>query len=221
MKIKETLQNTTGYTGHEFDGTVNKECPGYGHGDGIRHAVEADHATYYNLAKDLFDKYPNATKILELGCGAGNLSAHYRSLSPDILYVTMDINAVSPTLGLIDPESHVIAFTDRPFNIVDENNNTIKFDLVLSFEHFEHIPEERVPQLLSNIKNHSHKDTFIVATAAAFSSVIHPTAWPRYKWEEVLNSNGLELLDDTILHNFNVPCNFDLNNTNELIFRNK
>ena len=219
MKIQETLQNTTGYTGHEFDGPVNPECPGYGHGDGIRHAGNGDHASYFNLAKDLFDKYKNVTKVLELGCGAGNLSAHYRSLSPDVLYVTMDINAVSPTLGLIDPEAHIIAFTDRPFNIVDEEGNTIKFDLVLSFEHFEHIPEERVPQLLNNIKNHIHENTFVVATAAAFGSVIHPTAWNRWTWEETLNENEFKLLNDSILHSFNKPCNFELHNTNELIFQ--
>jgi SAM-dependent methyltransferase len=221
MKIKETLQTTSGYTGHEFDGTHNPECPGYGHGDGIRHAKKTDHDTYFNLAKDLFDKYPNVSKVLELGCGAGNLSAHYRSLSPNVLYVTVDINAVSPTLGLINPETHVIGFTDRPFNIVDENENTIKFDLVFSFEHFEHIPPERVPQLLTNIKNHIHKDTIIVASAAKFSSVIHPTAWPKYKWDEVLNENGFKLVDDTILHQFNAPCNFDVSNSTELIFQLK
>jgi SAM-dependent methyltransferase len=221
MKIKEILQTTTGYTGHEFDGNHNPECPGYGHGDGIRHAAEKDHATYFNLAKDLFNKYPNVSKVLELGCGAGNLSAHYRSLSPEVLYVTMDINAVSPTLGLINPETHVIGFTDRPFNIIDENGNTIKFDLVLSFEHFEHIPEEKVPQLLENIKNHSHLDTTVVATAAAFGSIIHTTVWSRYQWNQVLNENGFQLLDDFILQNSNKPCNFELHNTNELIFRLK
>lgn len=221
MKIRETLQNTSGYTSHDYDGTVNKECPGYGHGDGIRHSNPIDHATYSNLAKDLFDKYPNVNKVLELGCGVGNLSAHYRNINPNVLYVTMDINAVSPTLGLIDPKNHVIAFTDRPFNIIDESGDTIKFDLILSFEHFEHIPEERVPQLLTNIKNHSHKDTFIVATAASFSSVIHPTAWLKDKWEEVLNENNLNLIDDDILNPFNVPCNFNLSNTNELIFKLK
>jgi 2-polyprenyl-3-methyl-5-hydroxy-6-metoxy-1,4-benzoquinol methylase len=221
MKIKETKQNNLGYTSHDYDGTVNQECPGYGHGDGIRHSKPEDHATYYNLAKDLYIKYPNATKILELGCGAGNLSAHYRGLNPNVLYVTMDINAVSPTLGLIDPESHIIAFTDRPFDIIDREGNSIKFDLILSFEHFEHIPEERVPQLLSNIKNHSHANTSIVATAASFSSVIHPTAWTKEKWAGVLDENGLTLIDDNILHAINTPCNFNLSNTSELIFKLK
>jgi SAM-dependent methyltransferase len=220
-KIKENLQNTPGYTSHDFDGTVNKECPGYGHGDGIRHSIPEDHATYYNLAKDISDKYPTAKKILELGCGAGNLSSHYREINPDVLYVTIDINAVSPTLGLINPDYHIIAFTDRPFDIVDENDNKIHFDLILSFEHFEHIPEERVPQLLTNIKNHSHSNTSIIATAATFSSVIHPTAWTKEKWGDVLDENGLQLMDDDILNWSNKPCNFSLENTSELIFKLK
>jgi len=221
MKIKETLQSTKGYTGHEFDGTVNEECPGYGHGDGIRHAEESDHVTYFNLAKDLHTQFPNANKILELGCGAGNLSAHYRSLSPDSLYVTMDINAISPTLGHINPDTHVVGFTDRPFNIVDENDSTIKFDLVLSYEHFEHIPEKRLNQFLKNIKNHIHQNTTIVATAASFSSVIHPTAWSREQWNNKLDESGFQLLDSKILNSDNKPCNFELTNTNELIFKLK
>ena len=221
MKIREILQDTPGYDSHDYDGFINKECPGYGHGDGIRHSHPEDHKTYFNLAKDLFDKYPNVKTILELGCGAGNLSAHYRNINPDILYITMDINAISPTLGLINPESHIIAFTDRPFNIIDENGNTIRFDLILSFEHFEHIPEERVPQLLANIKNHSHENTFVITTAASFSSVIHPTAWSKDKWEEILDKNGLYLIDDSILNSFNIPCNFNLLYTNELIFKLK
>ena len=221
MKIKETLQNTTGYTGHEFDGTVNPECPGYGHMDGIRHSNSNDHATYYNLVKDLKFYFPNVKSILELGCGAGNLSSHYKSLSPEVLYVTMDINAVSPTLGLINPDTHVIAFTDRPFNIVNEKNSTIQFDLILSFEHFEHIPEERIPQLLNNIKNHCHPNTIIIATAANFSSVIHPTAWSKEEWSIFLDNQGFQMLDAKILDLSNKPCNFELFNTNELIFQLK
>lgn len=220
MKIKETLQNTTGYTGHEFDGTHNKECPGYGHGDGIRHANPTDHPTYYNLAKAIYDIHPEAEYILELGCGAGNLSSHYRSINPNNIYVTMDINAVSPTLGLIDPETHVIGFTDRPFNITDvKTNETIKFDLIVSFEHFEHIPEERLDCLLNNIKNHCHNRTLIIATAAKQSSPIHPTTFSKEKWKEILEKKGFELVEGNVVVTETKPCNFELYNTNELIFQ--
>jgi 2-polyprenyl-3-methyl-5-hydroxy-6-metoxy-1,4-benzoquinol methylase len=220
MKIKETIQqNKTGYLSEEFNGDVNNECPGYGHGDGIRHAHTGNHATYFNLAEDLSDNFPDAMKILELGCGAGNLSAHYRSIKPDVTYVTMDINGVSPTLGHINLDTHVIGFTDRPFNIVDENESTIKFDLILSYEHFEHIPEERIPQFLANIKHHSHKDTIIVATAAIFPSPIHPTTWLIEKWKDTLVNNGFNIMEGSILNQFNTPCNFGFFNTSELIFK--
>jgi 2-polyprenyl-3-methyl-5-hydroxy-6-metoxy-1,4-benzoquinol methylase len=222
MKIKETIQqNKIGYLSEEFNGEINKECPGYGHGDGIRHSHLGDHKTYFNLAKDLSDTFPEAKFILELGCGAGNLSAHYRSINLNVTYVTMDINGVSPTLGHINPDTHVIRFTDRPFNIVDENGHTIKFDLIVSYEHFEHIPEERIHQLLTNIKNHSHKDTTVVVTVAIQSSPIHPSAWPKEKWNEILVKNGFIIMDGSILSEFNTPCNFLFTGTNEFIFKNK
>ena len=222
IKIKETLQDNKGYTGHEFDGTVNNECPGYGHGDGIRTAGENEHATYKRLAESISYNYPDVKSVLELGCGAGNLSAHFRSYRPNALYVTVDINAVSPTLGHINPDYHVVAFTDRPFNIVDEQTGkTIKFDMILSFEHFEHIPAERIDNLFTNITNHSKKGTVGLATAAAFGSVIHPTVWDRNTWYEVFKKHGLEPTEGSVLNDYNKPYNFELYNTTELLFTRK
>jgi len=222
IKVKETLQDNKGYTGHEFDGTVNNECPGYGHGDGIRTAGVSEHATYKPLAESIAAKFPNVKSILELGCGAGNLSAHYRDINPEVLYVTVDINAVSPTLGHINPDTHAVAFTDRPFNIVDEKTGkTLKFDLILSFEHFEHIPAERIDQFFNNITNHSKKGTIGLATAASFGSVIHPTVWDRNKWYETFKAHGLEPLEDSVLGPHNKPYNFELHNTTELMFTAK
>jgi cyclopropane fatty-acyl-phospholipid synthase-like methyltransferase len=222
MKIKETLQNNLGYTGHEFDGTNNPECPGYGRGDGTRTIGESEHASYRALAESIANKFPDVKSILELGCGAGNLSAHYRSLRPEVLYVTVDINAESPTLGLINPDTHAIAFTDRPFNIVDEETGELlKFDLILSFEHFEHIPEERIENLFQNILKHSKTGTIGLATAAAFHSIIHPTIWERETWYEVFKTYGLEPLNDGVLGPHNKPYNFELSNTHELMFIRK
>lgn len=212
--IQEILQKETNGLKNER----TNECVGYEYQDAIIPNQPHYHQTYFPLAQKLYNNFPKAKYILELGCGAGNLASHYRSLNPDAIYITLDINADIINNGLINPKNHFTVFTDRPYQLV-ENDKNIKFDLILSYEHFEHIPEERISSFLNNIKKHSHKDTIIVATSAIITRDVHPITWDREKWGEVLNIEGFTLLEDKILEPSITPFNFQFGNSVELIFK--
>lgn len=214
--IQEILQK-------EIKGLKNErtnECVGYEYQDAIIPNQHDFHQTYFPLAQKIYNTFPDVKYILELGCGAGNLASHYRALNPKTTYITLDINADIINNGLIDPAKHFIVFTDRPYQLV-KNNKNITFDLILSYEHFEHIPEERMSVFLNNIKNHSHKDTIIVATSAIITRDVHPITWDKEKWKEVLDKEGFILLENQILEPSITPFNFQFTNSVELIFKLK
>jgi 2-polyprenyl-3-methyl-5-hydroxy-6-metoxy-1,4-benzoquinol methylase len=212
----EIIQNEKGLS-------QNDNLIGYDWGDAIRHNNPNDHLTYKNLAKTIVDKCAWGTEsILELGCGSGNLSSWIKESNSNINYYTCDINRDIINNGLINDENHFIIRTDKPFMITKDKQNFFKFDLILSFEHFEHIESDKIDILLSNIKNHSNKNTIIIATASTIYRDCHPTIWSREEWISKLNNLGFEIIDGhIILTPENKPMNFELANTSELIFKLK
>ena len=214
--IKEILQTET--VGLKNERT--QECIGYEYQDAIIPNQTDYHQTYFSLAKKINETFPDIKYVLELGCGAGNLASHYRNLNSEVIYVTLDINSDIINNGLINPNTHFTVFTDRPYQLM-KDNIPLQFDLILSYEHFEHIPEEKIICFLNNIKKHSHKDTTIVATSAIITRDVHPITWDKEKWREILDKEGFILLENQILEPSITPFNFQFGNSVELIFKLK
>lgn len=193
-------------------------APGFQWQDAIVPKEEHHHNSYEKLAKNIYEAYPKVKTVLELGCGAGNLAYWYRKYNTLSKYYTIDINKDVLYNRIIDNSFHNIGFTDREY-IFKENNKIIKFDLILSFEHLEHIPEDRLNQFFKNIKKHSHKDTVKIMTAANFGEYTpHVLVRNREQWVEYLEQEGFKMQDISILNGENKPFNFELHNTSELIF---
>ena len=102
--------------------------------------------------------------VLDLGCGSGQLSNYIRKLDPTIITVTVDANRDVVNSPYID-NNHFIARTDQTLDFTDINGNKILFDLIISFEHFEHITHESVSSLMKNIQDHSKIGTHLIFTA--------------------------------------------------------
>jgi 2-polyprenyl-3-methyl-5-hydroxy-6-metoxy-1,4-benzoquinol methylase len=216
MSFKFNQEQITEGLGENQD--YHNLAPGFQWQDAIVPKEEHHHNSYEKLAKDISSRYPQAINILELGCGAGNLAYWYRQYKPIVKYYTIDINKDVLNNGIIDPNFHNIGFTDREFTIKSANK-IIKFDLILSFEHLEHIPEDRLDQFFNNIKKHSHKDTVKIMTAANFGEYTpHVLVRSREQWVEYLEKEGFKMQDISILNGNNKPFNFELHNTSELIF---
>jgi len=216
--IQELLQS--GVDGLKKDSS-NYDCGGFSYYDAIIPSQPHYHDTYYKLAKSLYERFPRATKVLELGCGAGNLASHFRYLNPNAIYITCDINADVVNNGIIYKDSHFTIYTDRLYKFVDSDvtDENVKFDLILSYEHFEHIPQKYMDVFLYNIKSHMHEDTYVVATASTVHGASHTSPYNRDTWISILNEHGFSLIDEKILNTDNVPFNFPFDSTNELIFR--
>jgi len=179
------------------------------------------HVTYKPLAQKILDTYPETKKILEIGCGSGSLSNHLRDINNNLTVVTLDGHQKTKESPYIDRDKHFIVLTDTDYNLVCEDNKTICFDLILSFEHFEHIHPDRFDKFLENIKKHSDTNTVVIATASKWEAGrTHCMVKHAYDWFEYLEERGFEMLDQEIINGV-VPYNFEEYQTNELVFKLK
>jgi SAM-dependent methyltransferase len=138
--------------------------------------------------------------VLDLGCGSGQLSNYIRKLDSNIVTVTVDANREVTSSPYID-SNHFIARTDLPLDFRDASGKKILFDLIISFEHFEHISDTAVPALMQNIKDHSKPGTHLIFTACTTEypeddhKHIHCNAQPREYWTNIIQQNGFEVYD--------------------------
>lgn len=236
LKIRQRILENVGIEWHgkqDADGRDAEPRDGYQHQDGLWFPFECGgnslNKEEYHLSQGPFSTYiydnivlPHKIKsVLELGSGAGSLSYFLRKKHPELFVVTLDGNRQSYEKSpYIDREKHFVVRTDHNYEIVDESENIIKFDLVLSFEHFEHISPEKLPQFFENIKKHIHNDTLILASVASYGSPpLHLSVFTKNKWIEILNENGFSILNTEHLKYAPRPFNIQMNLTNELFFK--
>ena len=188
MKIKQTNKENVGINDHNF--------PGYQHGDGINLSEAIEH-DMYAFADDLKTLYPNARKFLDIGSGAAFLSKRVREFGEDYLSVSLDGNYETLELPTINKDYHIILRTDVDYTIVGYDDEIIQFDVITSFENFEHIQPETFPQFINNIKKHMHKDSVLYASAANWAYTgdvdrVHCNVKPEYEWKILMEQNGFE-----------------------------
>jgi len=193
------------------------DCPGFWHYDATADIIFEDRNfnSYLPLAVEIFRRFGKVNSILELGCGAGVLSHHYRKLNSEVSYVTIDINKDVLGNGVVNDDTHFISFTDRDFQL-QEDGSDLTFDLVLSFEHFEHIPENNISVFLNNIKRHCNENTIIIATAALWAGGDgrHPLVMNYDGWHQLLSKNGFKMCSElNFLEPRLIPYNFELHNS--------
>ena len=110
---------------------------------------------------------------------------------------TVDANREVINSPYID-SNHFIARTDQPLDFTDSKGNKILFDLIISFEHFEHITHESVSSLMRNIQDHSKIGTHLIFTActteypAEDHKHIHCNAQPYEYWIDNIRPYGFE-----------------------------
>jgi SAM-dependent methyltransferase len=210
----------------ENKGIEDMEFPGYQHSDGINLAEAIEH-DMYAFADDLKRLYPNARKFLDIGSGAAFLSKRVREFDDDYLAVSLDGNYETTKLETIDNDFHFILRTDVDYTLVDDNNDTIKFDVITSFEHFEHIQSDTFPKFIENIKKHMHKDSVIYASAASWAYVgevdrVHCNVKPADMWKAEMEKYGFEELPTKLFTKDNTSgCGLRWEITAELAYKLK
>jgi cyclopropane fatty-acyl-phospholipid synthase-like methyltransferase len=223
--IKEVLQpDTKGLS--DTDNYIHSHAEGFEFTN-VTNSMEADvHEGYERHAKHFVNFFKETDKILELGCGAGNLQYWVKKYLPNITYVTLDINALTPNSPYITKETHFTVFTNKPYLLV-ENNLPLKFDYIISFEHFEHIDISTLKVFFENIKKHCHENTKVIATASIQTfggphpSNPHVSVFSKERWTEIIESMGFKMLDEVHLTEENCPPNFEHWQTIDLCFKLK
>lgn len=88
----------------------------------------------------------------------------------------------------------------KPFTLRDQRTGErAKFDVISMWEVLEHIPEDRLPQLLANVRDHLAEGGLFVGSAATYDDVhdgvsYHPTVKPEMWWRELVQKHGLKFV---------------------------
>jgi 2-polyprenyl-3-methyl-5-hydroxy-6-metoxy-1,4-benzoquinol methylase len=165
--------------------------------------LELWHNMFSRIAKYLVNTI-QPKYVLDLGCGSGQLSNYIRKLDPNIVTVTVDANREVINSPYID-SNHFIARTDQSLDFTDSKGNKILFDLIISFEHFEHISDSTVDMLMQNIKDHSKIDTHLIFTACTTKYTaddhehIHCNAQHAEYWINHIRTIGFEPYDGNFI----------------------
>ena len=192
MQYRQAIKENIGVEENEF-------VPGYSHNDGLAFDENNEmHKMMDGMSETvfkIFEPMPNkVSSILDVGSGAGSLAYFLRKQDPDVRVVTVDGNEETNRSPFIEKEDHFIVRTDQEYKIVDENNEIVKFDLIMSFEHLEHIHEDNFEQFLENIYAHSHEKTVFFGTAANWEyeaedeKHIHCNVKNHLEWREYLKT---------------------------------
>jgi len=202
MKYRQTIVENIGIEIDEF-------VPGYSHNDGISFRngeQEPVHQMMEVMVPFLIDQYRrvhynagvtnNLKYILDVGSGPGGLAYFFRKYDPNLIVFTLDGNQETINSPYIDKDTHFVVRTDQEYKLVDENENIIKFDLIVCIEHIEHIQESNFRQFLKNLGAHAHEDTLFFGTAATWEyesddeKHIHCNVKSFDEWREYLNENS-------------------------------
>jgi len=196
MKVYQTNAENMGIT-------EEGNFPGYRIEDALHFSPKLTyHTMNHSVALILLKEYSHIKSALDIGAGAGSLGYFLRHLKKDLTVITLDGNPRTTKSPFIKEEHHFVVRTDLEYNLVDENKENIKFDLICSFEHLEHIQPSTFRQFLKNIRNHCHKDTIVITTAADYvfheedERHLHCLVMAMDQWAEIICSEGFEMVDD-------------------------
>jgi len=222
MKVRQIIRENTGVDDHQL--------PGYQHGDGLTKEGHPAHEPIRHdmraFADDLVKMYPNARKFLDVGSGAGYLTERIRELGDEYIGINLDGNKETLGLPSVDSKYHFIVRTDKEWILTNEEGDLIQFDIITSFEHFEHIHPDTFPQFIQNIKKHMVKDTILYASAAKWKyqevDRVHVNVKPEFLWKVEMENYGFEEVEQKLFNPNNTSgCELRWRETAELAYKLK
>jgi hypothetical protein len=143
----------------------------------------------------LFDGVKPST--LEFGCAGG---AQVKSLMDDGCLAFglegSDYNQVcqSGEWGVI-PDNLFTCDLGHPFTLSNGDGKPYQFDVITAWEFIEHLPEERLPAMMDNIKRHLKLGGYFIGSSTSYSSSrreiqYHQTGYELDWWEALFKRHG-------------------------------
>jgi len=165
----------------------------------LGHTVQHFHGLFSKIAFNVVNAFDPET-MLDLGCGSGLLAQYIRKFNRAITTVTVDANRLVGEKSPYIDHNHFTARTDQNLDFRDEQNNKMTFDVVISLEHFEHVPPETFDILMDNIVEHTHAGSYLIFTAALWEydeedqKHVHCHIKSEEEWIKYVESYGFEIL---------------------------
>jgi cyclopropane fatty-acyl-phospholipid synthase-like methyltransferase len=175
-------------------------------------SIVADFWDGNDMAKCLLEKFPDKKTLLDLGTASGSCPLSMRKSGikalglegQDVKHLDIDdkyLKNADLFAWKLSPEIVETCDITYPFQILNQNNEIIKFDYIISTDCFEHLRTERLPALLENIYNHLSDDgygIFDINTGAYFE--LHQTVQPKEYWINLFSEkfeicNELSVMD--------------------------
>ena len=127
--------------------------------DHLKYDHEKPNLRHIEIKKDLSGiiKKDMYMTVLDLGCGTGITTRYIAELGAKVIGVDL-----SPKLIEFAKANSVHENADyRVGDITDVDLGNKKFDVICLCDIMEHIPREKIPDLMNNIKRYSRKNTII------------------------------------------------------------
>jgi SAM-dependent methyltransferase len=154
----------------------------------------------FNLKVYHHFRHKPGLSLLDLGCAGGGLVKSFLADG----YTAVGLEGSDAPKCLRSGEWDTIPYhlfscdITEPFEIRDAGGNPAKFDVITAWEVLEHIPEAKLPGLISNIRKHLNDGGIFIASVALFPDgdpsrglVYHVTLKPKSWWLERWAEHGI------------------------------
>lgn len=152
--------------------------------------------TYIQQIKNYFNK--PILNVLDLGCAGGQIVADHISLGDVAVGLEGSSHALNGS-GISNWKKYYnknlfLCDITEPFECIDLDKKLIKFDVIQMWDVLEHIPEQKLPQLLTNIFNHLKDDgIFLGAISQQYDPIRHISVFSKEKWTIIFNNSNFTL----------------------------
>lgn len=150
------------------------------------------------------EQRPVTIRYLDLGCAGGGLVKQFLNLGHNAIGIDgsdfrqkhqlPEWNTISDNLFTAD--------ITEPFKIYD-NNIVAIFDIIALWEVMEHIPEDKIPQLILNIKQHLSYNGFLMVSISKDPQPHHVNIKEFDEWDKLFERYGF--VRQTSLENYIEP----------------
>jgi len=169
--------------------------------------VVYDNSTNRNFNLKVYDYYRRKPdlRLLDLGCAGGGLVRNFLADG----FTAVGLEGCDAPLRLRSGEWDTIPYhlfscdITEPFVLCDAAADPIRFDVVTAWEVLEHIPEERLSGLITNVRTHLNPGGMFVGSVALFPEgdpfkgiVYHVTLKQKTWWLDRWAEHGFTELAD-------------------------
>lgn len=152
-----------------------------------------DNSTDHNFIAEIEHYFGNRKiNFLDIGCSGGQLVIDFINKGHTAIGIEGSDYSVIHQRANWPLFHNKILFTcdaTKPYSVLDDNDNAIKFDCITAWEVIEHIAPEEHDQFFTNILNHMHEESIFVGSISE-----HPSYWnyggvTRQLHQSVFNKN--------------------------------